>query len=260
MRISIIQSALQWEDPAANRHDFSSKMSALRGTTDLIVLPEMFTTGFSMQAAQLAEPMDGPTVQWMQHEARTLNAAITGSFICVENGQYFNRLLWVFPDGRLEKYDKRHLFGLAGEGNYYTSGTQRLLVEWRGWRVCPLVCYDLRFPEWSRNNAHATENSGYELLIYVANWPARRNTHWKSLLTARAIENQAFTVGVNIFGTDGTGLEYTGDSAVIDFGGHTLCRISGQEGVFTTELSLAALQHYRQQLPFLQDGSGFRPF
>lgn len=253
MRLTIVQSALHWEQPDANRLMFAQKLAALRGRTDVVVLPEMFSTGFSMNAAALAEPMSGPTVRWMRTLANDLNAAVTGSFICSEDGRHFNRLAWAFPDGRVEIYDKKHLFGLSGEHEHYDSGQHRLVLEWLGWRICPLICYDLRFPVWSRNS----NNLHYDLLIYVANWPSRRAHHWRSLLTARAIENQCFVVGVNIFGKDGNGLEYTGDSAVIDFAGHPICQISGQEGVFTADLSLPDLRTYRQQLPFLQDADAF---
>jgi predicted amidohydrolase len=260
MRVTIVQSSLAWENPDQNRARFSQKISGLAGQTDLIVLPEMFTTGFSMRAAELAETMDGPTLRWLAETAEKSGAAVTGSFICSEAGHYYNRLVFMRPDGTFDTYDKRHLFGLAAEHEHYTPGKKRLTVEWKGWRICPLICYDLRFPAWSRNrvsNSLTAESAPYDLLIYVANWPARRSHHWKTLLTARAIENQSFTIGVNIYGIDGNGLEYTGDSAVVDFGGQPICQISGQEGVQTAELSLADQQHYRQQLPFLQDADVF---
>lgn len=260
MRVSIIQSSLNWEAPEQNRAMFSEKLASLAGKTDLLVLPEMFTTGFSMNTEKLAEQMNGPTMNWLAEMARKTDAVITGSFICKENGQYYNRLIFMRPDGNFEHYDKKHLFTLAGENEHYTSGKNKIIIEWKGWRICPLICYDLRFPAWARQPVSKTltpENSPYDLLLYVANWPARRAHHWKALLTARAIENQCFTIGVNIFGTDGNGLEYSGDSAVIDFGGHVVCQISGQEDTVTTELSLAELRHYRQQLPFLQDADFF---
>lgn len=260
MKVSILQSSLLWENAEQNRANFGRKTDELIGKTDLVVLPEMFTTGFSMRAAELAEPMTGPTMVWLADTAEKTGAAVVGSFICTEAGQHFNRLVFMRPDRTFDTYDKRHLFGLAGENEHYAAGKKRLIVEWKGWRICPLVCYDLRFPAWSRNsisNSLTRENSPYDLLIYVANWPIRRSHHWKSLLLARAIENQSFTLGVNIFGTDGTGMEYSGDSAIIDFGGQVICQISGQEGMYTAELSLANQQHYRQQLPFLQDADFF---
>lgn len=261
MRLTTVQSALSWENPAANRAMFSEKLSALRGKTDLVVLPEMFTTGFSMNTALLAEPMDGPTVRWMETTAKDLGAAITGSFICTDSGRYYNRLVFMRPDGQFEVYDKKHLFSLAGEQEYFSPGKKRRTVEWMGWRICPLICYDLRFPAWSRNNP-GSFSSGleplYDLLIYVANWPTRRAHHWRSLLTARSIENQAFVAGVNIVGTDGSGLEYQGDSAVIDFTGQSVFQISGREDMHTAELSLDNLVQYRRQLPFLQDADVFQ--
>jgi predicted amidohydrolase len=260
MRLSIVQTKLAWENPAANRAMFSQKLAPLRGHTDIIVLPEMFTTGFSMNAAALAEPMEGPTVQWLANTAKTLGAAIVGSFICAENSRFYNRLVFMRPDGNFDFYDKKHLFTLAGEQEYFSPGKKRLLLEWQGWRICPLICYDLRFPVWSRNTPGSLASGLqplYDLLIYVANWPARRAQHWRGLLHARAIENQAFVAGVNIFGSDGNGLEYTGDSAIIDFSGQPLAQISGGEGLFTAELSLEDLGRYRQQLPFLQDADAF---
>jgi predicted amidohydrolase len=226
---------------------FAEKLAPLAGRTDLVVLPEMFTTGFTMNAAALAEPMDGPTVDWMRRQAAGLGAAITGSFICAENGRFHNRLVWMYPDGRAETYDKKNLFGLGGEDRHYTPGQRDLRLEWQGWTVCPRICYDLRFPEWSRNYLPEP----YDLLIYVAAWPARRGAHWRALLPARAIENQAYVAGVSVVGSDGAGLDYDGDSSVIDYYGHILCRISGQEGVFTAQLDRGALLAYREQLPFL---------
>ena len=260
MRVSLVQTALHWENPVANREMLSQTLATLRGQTDLVVLPEMWTTGFTMNAAALAEPMDGPTVAWMRATARDLSAAVTGSFICLEEGHYFNRLLWMYPDGRCEVYDKRHLFGLAGENLSYTAGKKRLVVEWLGWRICPLICYDLRFPAWSRNqapDANPEKKPAYDLLIFVANWPERRRQHWQSLLIARAIENQAFTIGLNVIGQDGNGYEYAGDSALIDFAGQSIVQISRQAGVFTAKLSMEDLSNYRQQLPFLADSDHF---
>lgn len=253
MRIALVQTELAWEQPAQNRRQLAEKLTALIGQADLILLPEMFTTGFSMNAAALAEPMDGPTAVWMTQQADRTGAALVGSFICREHEHFYNRLLWVFPDGRMEYYDKRHLFALAGEDQVYTAGNKKLIINWAGFRVLPLVCYDLRFPVWSRY----TPEAAYDLLLYVANWPSRRSQHWKSLLPARAIENQSFVAALNIVGQDGAGLEYQGDSAVIDFSGHPIVQISGQESVVVAKLSLDSLQRYRQQLPFLSDADAF---
>jgi predicted amidohydrolase len=254
LAVTLVQTSLIWEQPVENRTQLAAKLAPLQGRTDLVVLPEMFTTGFSMRAAELGEPMDGPTVGWMQAQAIQLDAAITGSFICIENGLFYNRLVWVQPDGVVHFYNKRHLFSLAAEHQTFTPGTERLMVEWKGWRICPLVCYDLRFPVWSRNHP----DQPYDLLLYIANWPQTRSLHWRTLLQARAIENQAFVAGVNIVGTDGNQLVYGGDSTIIDFSGQHLCQISHCEGVFTTVLSLEKLPAYRQQLPFLKDGDTFR--
>ncbi|MFN0176833.1 MAG: amidohydrolase [Saprospiraceae bacterium] len=267
MRISIVQSSLHWENPSANRTMIAEKLLPLRGNTDLVVLPEMFTTGFSMNATALAEPMNGPTMDWLRAVSQDLNAAITGSFICVERDQYFNRLIFIRPDGQFDHYDKKHLFSLANEQENFSAGKKRLIVEWLGWRICPLICYDLRFPAWSRNTQWEQRSSisnvqgpnvQYDLLIYVANWPNRRAHHWRSLLVARAIENQSFVVGVNIAGADGNDFEYSGDSAIIDHSGQPLAQIpDGKEDIVTVNISLEDLKAYRVQLPFLLDADVF---
>lgn len=261
MRISIVQSRLVWENPAANRAMFAQKLAGLKNETDLVVLPEMFNTGFTMRTNPLAETMDGPTMEWLKASAMELNAAICGSFICESGGKYFNRLVFMRPDGQFDCYDKKHLFSLANEHAHFTPGRKRITIEWRGWRICPLICYDLRFPAWNRNtngNFVSGLNPYYDLLIFVANWPSKRAHHWRSLLTARAIENQTFVAGVNIAGKDGNDLDYSGDSAIIDFSGQTLCHIpDGNEAILTQELSLEALKNYREQLPFLADRDVF---
>lgn len=261
MRISIIQTALHWENPEANRSMLAHKMAPLKGKTDLVVLPEMFSTGFTMNTHPLAEPMDGPTMDWLRKTAAELDAAITGSFICKEGDRYYNRLVFMKPEGQYETYDKKHLFTLSKEQEHFVPGRKRINVEWRGWRICPLICYDLRFPAWSRNTVGTFVGGHsplYDVLIYVANWPSRRAHHWRSLLTARAIENQSFVVGVNIAGADGNGFEYTGDSAVIDYSGQTLVQIpEGKEEISTIQISLEHLHDYRKQLPFLSDADRF---
>ncbi|MDX2136017.1 MAG: amidohydrolase [Saprospiraceae bacterium] len=249
MRITLLQTALVWEKPGANRRRLAEKLETLSGHTDLVLLPEMFTTGFSMNAGALAEPMDGPTVQWMQEQAGQLGAALCGSFICRENDAFFNRLLFVRPGGDFSVYDKKHLFKLAGEHEHYTPGSRQVAVEWMGWRIRPLVCYDLRFPEWARNQPEAP----YDLLLYVANWPERRAHHWRTLLPARAVENQAYVAALNIVGADGNGHAYAGDSAVIDFNGQPLAQLHGHEGVVTVPLERNPLLDFRQKLPFLAD-------
>ncbi len=253
MRVTIVQVQLIWESPQANRERFAALMAPLAGQTDLIVLPEMFTTGFSMHPEQHAEAFEGPTLSWMAEQAARLGCAIAGSIMCQTNDGYANRFVWMMPDGLYHTYDKRHLFTLAGEHEHFQAGREKCLIEYMGHRICPLICYDLRFPVWSRN----TVKNPYDMLIYVANWPMRRAHHWKSLLLARAIENQSFVIGVNIVGTDGNGLEYSGDSAIIDFSGQLIGQISMQEGVFTAELSFSKQKEYRNQLPFLQDADFF---
>ena len=249
MRITLVQTALVWENPDANRQHLVEKLRPLSGQTDLVLLPEMFTTGFSMNAAALAETMDGPTVYWMQEQADRLNAAVCGSFICTDQHAFYNRLLFVKPDGTHVHYNKKHLFKLAGEHQHYTPGAESAYIEWLGWRIKPQVCYDLRFPEWARNN----HQSPYDLLLYVANWPEKRAHHWRSLLTARAIENQAYVAGLNIVGADGNGHVYVGDSTVVDFSGQILLHLHDQEMVATTSIEKAGMTEYRLKLPFLAD-------
>ncbi len=251
LRVTLVQSFLYWEDKTANFRQFEQKLAPMVGQTDLVVLPEMFTTGFSMNAAALAENMQGSTMQWLRTQAAQLNAVVTGSFIAEDNGRYYNRLVWMLPDGEYAVYDKRHLFTYAQEHQHYAAGQQRLLVQWRGWKILPLICYDLRFPVWSRN----TED--YDLLLYVANFPERRSYAWKSLLIARAIENQAYTIGVNRVGKDGNDIYYAGDSMILDYAGQPLYQLSHLEGVFTTSLSYTAQQKFRQRFAFLQDRDTF---
>jgi omega-amidase len=264
MRISYIQTRLHWEQPDRNRAMLAAKIAPLAGHTDLIVLPEMFTTGFSMQPQQHAEttyPPDATTLIWMQQWAATTHAAIMGSIMCQEGDKFYNRLYFVQPDGRSHYYDKKHLFSLAGEHHAYTAGEDILLVQWCGWNIRPYICYDLRFPVWSRqykpSKTSAHSDARYDLLVYVANWPQARSHHWRSLLMARAIENQAYVVGVNIVGTDGNGLEYIGDSMVIDYSGQTLAHSAASEQVLTVQLDKDALQAYRAKLPFLEDADAY---
>lgn len=251
LRLTLVQTALAWEDRAANRQRFTDQLDGLAGQTDLIVLPEMFTTGFSMNAAGLAETMDGATITWMAGRAQATGAVITGSFIARTGTDYFNRLLWMRPDGTFDHYDKRHLFTLAKEQHTYTSGNRQLVVELKGWRIMPLICYDLRFPVWSRNTF------SYDLLLYVANWPERRSHAWKSLLAARAIENLSYTAGVNRVGTDGNAIVYSGDSSLYDFSGQLRYQASHDENVFTTVLSYEAQQDFRRRFAFLNDRDTF---
>lgn len=251
LRISLVQSPLHWENISANQAYFQEQLERLAGRTDLIILPEMFTTGFTMSPVDLAEPLHGPTTKWMQQMAQKTGAACTGSFIATEAGRYYNRLLFVYPDGSLDHYDKKHLFTLAGEHEHYTPGSRRLEIAYRGWKICPLICYDLRFPVWSRNT------NDYDLLLYVANWPDKRREAWMALLAARAIENQAYCVGVNRVGTDEKGHVYSGDSSIYDYSGRLLARLTDQEAVVTLSLEYGPQQAFRQKLNFLADRDDF---
>ncbi|MCC3156724.1 amidohydrolase [Hymenobacter sp. 15J16-1T3B] len=254
LTVSFVQLALKWHAPAANRAELAAHVAEISVATDLIVLPEMFSTGFSMDAEHWAEPAEGPTLTWMRQLAASRDAVVTGSVMTRdEEGRFYNRLLWVRPDGSYSHYDKRHLFRMAGEHEVYAAGQQRLIEEWRGWRICPLICYDLRFPVWSRNDLHHP----YDLLLYVANWPAARRTAWITLLRARAIENQAYTMGVNCLGLDPSGQPYDGDSALLDMKGEYLVEVGNQETSITRTLRRADLEAYRSRFPALLDADEF---
>jgi predicted amidohydrolase len=251
LRVSIVQSELYWHDPASNLARFSKTLRHLGHATDLVVLPEMFSTGFTMHAEAHAERMDGRSVAWMAETALTLGAAICGSLIIEEDGQYFNRFLLMRPDGNVEYYDKRHLFRLAGEHEHYAAGTTLRTFSLNEWRIRPMVCYDLRFPVWSRNRGD------YDLLVYVANWPDRRHQAWETLIRARAIENLAFVAGVNRIGTDGNGIRYVGGSAIIDYLGNYLAAPGEKPDVATASLDLPGLRTFRQKFPFHVDADEF---
>lgn len=252
LKIAFIQANLKWEDSEANRQLFSEEIAKISEETDLIILPEMFTTGFSMNAEKLAEPTDGPTLKWMREQAKKKQAAVTGSVIISENGNYYNRLFFVFPDGKYQLYDKRHTFTLAKEDETYTAGRERLIVRYKDWKICPLICYDLRFPVWARN----TED--YDLLIYVANWPEKRVNAWDALLKARAIENMSYCIGLNRTGEDGDGYVYNGHSATYDVLGKELTPLDRAEE-FTAEITIdkTSLYDTRKKLKFLQDRDKF---
>jgi predicted amidohydrolase len=259
LRISLVQGATRWHDPAGNRDYYANLMAPLHGTTDLVLLPETFTSGFSNDAIGEAETMDGPTVVWIKAQAKALDAAVTGSVQLRTDEGVFNRLLWATPEGGLKHYDKRHLFRYAREHERYAGGRERLTVEWKGWRICPLVCYDLRFPVYSRNR-YDVEREGqldFDLQIFVANWPAARAYAWKTLLRARAIENLCYVAAVNRVGADGNGLEYSGDSALIDFLGQPLIETTGEEGVVSSVASAAGLAAHRERFPAMLDGDAF---
>ena len=251
MKIALLQSSLIWENPKANRNHFEEKINALAEKVDLIVLPEMFSTGFTMNPEAVFETMEGETIQWMQSLTKAKNSAITGSLVIKENENFHNRLLFVFPSGEMQIYDKRHLFTLAGEDKVYTSGNQKLIVEYLGWKICPLICYDLRFPVFARN----VEN--YDVLIYVANWPKSRIQAWDILLKARSVENLCYTVGVNRVGLDNNNLEYDGHSQMVDFLGNYALKPQENEGVFIVELNKQKLVETRKKLGFLNDRDSF---
>jgi omega-amidase len=251
MKIALIQSFLSWENPKANRNYFEEKINAINEKVDLIVLPEMFTTGFTMNPKHVAETMQGKTISLLQSLAKSKNCAITGSLIIKENNNFYNRLVFVFPSGEIQFYDKRHLFTLAGEDKVYTSGQEKLIVNYLGWKICPLVCYDLRFPVFARNVEE------YDVLLYVANWPKPRINAWDILLQARAVENLCYTIGVNRIGLDVNNFEYVGHSQVVDFLGNYILEPQEIEGVFVVELNNEKLLDTRNKLGFLNDRDSF---
>ena len=251
MKVALIQSSLTWENPIANRNYFEEKINAINEKVDLIVLPEMFTTGFTMNPIKVAETMQGKTILWLQSLAKAKNSAITGSLIIKENNNFYNRLVFVFPSGEMEFYDKRHLFTLAGEDKVYTSGKEKLIVEYLGWKICPLVCYDLRFPVFARNVEE------YDVLLYVANWPKPRINAWDILLQARSVENMCYTIGVNRIGLDASNFEYVGHSQAVDFLGNYILEPRVTEGVFIVELNKEKLLDTRNKLGFLNDRDSF---
>jgi predicted amidohydrolase len=252
LRISVVQANLIWENAKENRKQFDDKFDALSADIDMVILPEMFTTGFTMNASQVAESMDGETVEWLVSMAKKKNIAIVGSLVIVENGNYFNRLLFVHPSGKFECYDKRHTFSLAGEDKVYQAGKELLIVSFKGWKICPLICYDLRFPVWARNT------QDYDLLIFVANWPKPRISAWDSLLKARAIENMSYCIGVNRVGTDALKNEYPGHSACYDVLGNMVFETpTNKEHQATMILEKHLIVQYREQLRFLEDRDTF---
>lgn len=278
LTFTLVQTALHWEDKKANLEMLEQKIASVKGKTQVVVLPEMFSTGFSMKPESLAEDMNGNTVQWMKRVAAENRVIVTGSVIIGESGRagnasgdgenstgdqtgkptYYNRLIWMLPNGQYGYYNKRHLFGFAGEDKHYTAGTERLIASANGWRINLQVCYDLRFPVWARNKVEGNGEPEYDVLIYVANWPQRRSTAWKTLLQARAIENQCYVIGVNRVGEDGAGIYHSGDSTVIDPLGEVLYHKADEEDLFTVTLDKTKLEEVRERFPFWRDGDGFR--
>ena len=244
LRITLVQSHLHWENPEENRNHLYALISKVK-ETDMFILPELFSTAFSVTCQ--AEAMNGESMQWMSKLAQQKQASVVGSLIITENGKKYNRLIWMNPDGTYFQYDKRHLFGLINEGDYFKAGKDRLIFDFKGWKICPLICYDLRFPVFSRNN----EN--FDLLLYVANWPASRIDHWDKLLAARAIENQCYVAAVNRVGQDINGVEFNGHSSLIDFTGRLMYRGVEKEQVKTLTIDKTDLMNGRSRLPFLKD-------
>ncbi|MBI1305595.1 MAG: amidohydrolase [Bacteroidetes bacterium] len=251
LKISLIQTQLYWEDVPANLHHFHSMIQECPAESDLILLPEMFNTGFTMKADQFAELMSGETVQWLTKQAKIKNAAIAGSLIISENDKFFNRFVCAFPDGTTKAYDKRHRFSMGNEDKDFSAGTERVVFEINGWRIFPQVCYDLRFPVWSRNLNH------YDVLIYVANWPEVRTPQWTKLLQARAIENQCYVAAVNRIGRDGNGMNHIGASAVIDFMGEPIVSYSESSIILNATLKHEELMNWRERFPVMKDADSF---
>ena len=252
LHITAIQTSLYWENAEKNRQHFDSILSTI-DNTDIIVLPEMFTTGFTMNTASVFEEMDGVSVEWIKQKAKEKNACITGSVIIKENNSYYNRMVWAEPDGKVSYYDKRHLFRMAEEHQSFSGGKERVIVNYKGWRILLQVCYDLRFPVFSRNK------NDYDIAIYVANWPMARNSAWKTLLQARAIENLSYVIGVNRIGEDGKSIPYSGDSAIIDFKGNYIQQAKAQEeAIISTQLSHQELVDFREKFPAHLDADKFK--
>ncbi|EAQ42930.1 amidohydrolase [Polaribacter sp. MED152] len=247
-----IQADLIWENPAENLKFFEDKIKNLSASTDLVILPEMFTTGFTMQPKNVAESMNGLSITWMKKIANEYDIAITGSLVIEDGNQFYNRLVFIQPSGKIDVYDKRHSFTLAGEHKVYSSGTDRIIIDFKGWKICPLICYDLRFPVWARN----TEN--YDILIYMANWPVTRIKAWRTLLKARAIENMSYTIGVNRTGLDANNYQYSGSSLIVDYLGETLSNLDENEvGIISAVLKKDHQNKVRNKLGFLKDKDSF---
>ncbi|MCO5237754.1 MAG: nitrilase family protein [Chitinophagaceae bacterium] len=262
LSVTIVQTRLFWEDQPANLQMLEEKILAIPGQTEIVILPEMFSTGFSMHPQPLAEKMDGNTVNWMRAMAAEKRIILTGSVIIEENGQYFNRMIWMLPDGNYGYYDKRHLFAYTSEDKRYTAGSKRLIASVKGWRINLQICYDLRFPVWVRQKSaagppDAAGQPEYDLIIYVANWPESRNHAWETLLQARAIENQCYVAGVNRVGDDGNGIYHCGNSMIVDPLGKVLYKKTDEEEVYTCILQKEGLETVRKQFPFLKDADRF---
>ena len=257
LKVTLIQSSLYWHDIDANLAMLEEKIWQIGQETDLIVLPEMFSTGFTNAAPELAEPMNSKTFRWVKQMAKQTNAVVSGSFIARDGKDLYNRLLWMCPDGTFATYDKKHLFRMSEEHDIYTAGKERLIVEWKGWKICPLICYDLRFPVWSRNLTQEDESLSYDLLLYVANWPAARSQVWRTLLQARALENLAYCIGLNRIGEDGNHIAYDGQSTVFNYKGEIISDLLANDTIVTVELSKSALNEFRNKFPAYLDADAF---
>lgn len=260
LTVSTIQTNLHWENKSANLQMLEEKIIGLYRNTELVVLPEMFSTGFSMKPELLAETMEGETMAWMKRVSAANRVILTGSLIIEEEKKYYNRLIWMMPNGEFGYYDKRHLFGFAGEDKHYQAGNKRLITSVKGWKINVQVCYDLRFPVWARQPVKKDIEYPYEydVLLYVANWPERRSHAWKTLLCARAIENQCYVIGVNRVGMDGNEIYHSGNSLVIDPLGEVLYHMADEEDIFTIMLEKEKLDDVRSRFPFLKDADEFR--
>ncbi|MCL4127876.1 UNVERIFIED_CONTAM: hypothetical protein GTU68_050559 [Idotea baltica] len=252
LKIALIQADLVWENPTKNRKNFTAKIESIVDDVDVVVLPEMFSSGFTMNAEKVAEPMDGETVNWMKQQAFVKNAAIVGSLVITEHNKFYNRLLFVEPSGQITHYNKRHTFTLVGEEKVYTAGDKKVVLDYKGWKICPLICYDLRFPVWARNS------EDYDVLLYVANWPTPRVSAWDALLKARAIENMSYCIGVNRVGIDGVNSKYSGHSAVYDVLGEAISTIKpNEEHIEIVTLEKRHVSAYRNKFKFLNDRDSF---
>jgi len=257
LTVTVIQTDISWENKAGNLRMLEEKIKSIPERTELVILPEMFSTGFSMNTDGLAEDMGGETAEWMRRVAAEQRIIITGSIIIKEKDKFHNRLLWMLPNGDCGFYDKRHLFAYGKEDEFYTAGNKRLIAQAKGWKINLQVCYDLRFPVWARNKMDGAGAAEFDLLVYVANWPARRSHAWKTLLCARAIENQCYVIGVNRVGEDAKGLSYTGNSMIIDPLGEVLYHHADTEDIFTVTLDKEHLDRSRKAFPFLKDADDF---
>ncbi len=252
LKVTLVQTPLHWESVEKNISMFDELLNSVKEKSDLIVIPEMFSTGFTMNTA-VAETLNGKSITWLKEKAKEKDCVITGSLMITENGKNYNRLIWMQPDGNFLTYDKRHLFRIANEQNHFTAGKKKLIAILKGWKICPLICYDLRFPVWSRNI-----NLEYDVLIYVANWPARRSLAWNTLIPARAIENQSYSVAVNRIAADGYGVDYSGDTVAYNPLGEKLSTLQPNENRHETIiLSWKFLQEYREKFPAAMDADFF---